>query len=102
MYWRADRGGYASKAVIPADHNHRARPTQTSPGAGFSGEGTGEKVFLRQSSNAFRLSADAAGEKKMKQLIKCLFCGWGWFGHEGDCQICEQCRFAPYPDSIGG
>jgi hypothetical protein len=28
---------------------------------------------------------------------KCVLCG-----HEGDGEICEQCRLAPIPNSIGG
>jgi hypothetical protein len=38
----------------------------------------------------------------MKKLLKCLFCGWEWFGRQDDCEICEQCSLAPYPDSLGG
>jgi hypothetical protein len=63
--------------------------------------GPKDDVF-QVSSHAFRWKADAAGGREMKKLIKCLFCGWIWFGRQGDCQICQQCRFAPYPDSIGG
>jgi hypothetical protein len=63
--------------------------------------GPKDDVF-QVSSNAFRREADAAGGKEMKQLIKCLFCGWTWVGRQGDGEICAQCRLAPYPDSIGG
>jgi hypothetical protein len=41
-------------------------------------------------------------EGAMKKLVKCLFCARQWWGHVGDGEICEQCRLADYPDSIGG
>jgi hypothetical protein len=38
----------------------------------------------------------------MKKLLKCMFCGFKWWGKASDSEICEQCMLASYPDSIGG
>jgi hypothetical protein len=38
----------------------------------------------------------------MKKLIECIVCHFKCWGKAGECEICEQCSLAPYPDSLGG